>query len=75
MFSKAGKFYGEDKQRQEDETLEHCLLPPPTLLSRDDKERRDETKQGGELVFSRGVDPQSPGTTTFLHWINYPLHK
>jgi hypothetical protein len=26
MFSKAGKFYGEDKQRQEDETLEHCLF-------------------------------------------------
>ena len=26
MFSKAGKFYGEDKQRQEDGTLEHCLF-------------------------------------------------
>ena len=26
MFSKAGQFYGEDKQRQEDGTLEHCLF-------------------------------------------------
>ena len=26
MFSKAGKLHGEDKQRQEDGTLEHCLF-------------------------------------------------